>query len=171
MSNLAVGVRGFKDGKKKKKKVKHLFPPWWNFQIFPPCHQDVLRAEPYFLPQPFCCLGSHQDNHGLLTLICFHGDRKAISAITEIRVLSAFVLFWKKLMQTIWRLGARCCSSRFFITATVSTSDIATYKTTVKLSERSPLPLLFLRACLQLQNESLKSTLVVENDKEYHGKW
>lgn len=39
------------------------------------------------------CLGSHWDNHGLLTLICFHGDRKAISAITEIRVLSAFVLF------------------------------------------------------------------------------
>lgn len=39
-------------------------------------------------------MGSRWDNHGLLTLICFHGDRKAISAITEIRVLSAFVLFW-----------------------------------------------------------------------------
>lgn len=40
------------------------------------------------------CFRSRQDNHGLVTLIRFHGDGKAISAITEIRVLSAFVHFW-----------------------------------------------------------------------------
>lgn len=80
-------------------------------------------------PLPFCCSGSHQDNHGLLTLICFHGDRKALSVITEISVLSAFVLFRKQLMQTICRPAA--APPTVIIRAAMSTSDVTTYTAVV----------------------------------------
>lgn len=60
-------------------------------------------------------------------------------------------------MQTIWRPTAATPTA--IIMATISTSDITTYKTTVKLPELHFVPLLCLKASLQ----SLKYPEIMQN--------
>lgn len=51
-------------------------PPWGTIVIQP--------------PSVFVSWESHPDNHGSLTLICLHGNRRAICVVTEMRVLPGF---------------------------------------------------------------------------------